>query len=462
MKCRSRGAKLADVTSSYIYVLFGFFAHLYIILAGSIYFALEQEITLYLGISKQTLINYFSFFSIILLIISLSLKWTQPIYIEQLMIVFFIWILIHNLIPKECLCCATTQLSSQHSLLLLLKDAAGPTLSPIPDANTTKVNTTATAIALEEEELDPPPTQPECPIQHFETIYSILCVIVMISSFMMHAHSYVVSIFFTVLGIVLMIFTTLVPIACNQIDVASANTQLIKVTLYSIIWFHNRRRRLTEEGLSAQYYKSIRILYSYEDCQQNHLLCGVKHHKKHKKNYKSITSNSRILPKKGGKAMQQHCTDTCDDIAWFMGGEEDECLIPRPLFQNLDELCRVVIKQHRPRCEKAAITANDKVRNFAWQLHQMIKIQQINHTFNDKRWFGNFFSWKHRFYDTDMLNLFDLTKTLWILNVCPIFLLFVPLEYCLITCHINWNIEELRCLIERVKVMSHIQCGSAG
>jgi len=376
-----------DVTGGYIYVLIGFLAHLYIIFSGSLYFALQEELCVYLNVTKETLINYFAFFSIILLLISLSLKLTWPIRIEQALLVLFIWILLRNLIPKECLCC---------------------------------VSPSTAIVALPQ----------HCPWHDFNTFYSILCVIVMVSSFLMNARHRLFSLCFTVLAIVLMIFTSLLPVSCNQLSAANANAHLLKFTLYSIVWFVNRRMRLTEHVLSMQYLKSIRMLYSYQDCHQNHLLCGAKHGKKRR----YVTQSN-----------------PCDEVACFIEGDED-CLVPCLLFHNLEELSKVVLKQ-KTRC-----MSQEKMRHVAWQSHQMLKIHQINCSYNAKRWFGNFFSWKHRCYDADMLNLFDLTKTLWILNVCPIFLVFVFLEYLLLLYHIAWNIQELQCLIERVKVMCHIRC----
>lgn len=360
----------ADITNSYIYVLFGFFAHLYIIYPSSILFSLD------LGIERELLLTYFSIISIILLLISLALKWTWPIRIEEALIVLFIWILVRNLISKECFSCEW------------------------PD---------------------------------FNLFYSILCVVVMITSFLMNARHPKVSLFFTLISIVLMLITSLIPVACNQLTVEHANMNLLKFTLYSIVWFLNRRMRLSEYILSLNYLKSIRILYSYEDSQKKHLLCGVKHGKK-KKTRKKIAHE-------------------CDDIAcFFMEGDED-CLIPRPLFENLDDLSRVILKQNKA----CGNISQEKLRNFAWQSHNLIKIHEIHCNYNAKRWFGNFFSWKYRFYDLYILNLFDLAKTLWILNVCSIFLFFVLLEYFLLSYYISWNIEELQCLLKRVKVMSHIR-----
>lgn len=443
----------ADVTNGYIYVLFGFLAHMYIICSGSIYFALEQEISSHLDVTKETLINYFAFFSIILLIISLALKWTWPIRIEEPLLVFFIWILLRNLIPKECLCCgATTAESNQHLIDALAKAAAAaapPTLTLIsPD---TAPPTPQPEITGESKHKKPPE---HCPWQDFDLIYSVLCVTVMISSFLMNARNRIFSMFFTVLAIVLMIFTSLIPVSCNQLSVANANLNLLKFTLYSIVWFVNRRMRLTEHILFINYFKSIRILYSYQDCHQNHLLCGIKHNKTKKKRINTATTTNNA-----NTSYQRHCDDVCDDIAHFINGDED-CLIPRSLFNNLDELAKVVLKQ-KPRCDKAtgnAYVSTERVSQFAWQTHQMLKIHQIHCSFNAKRWFGNFFSWKHRSYNTDILNLFDLTKTFWILNVCPIFLVFVFIEYFLLLYHISWNIKELQCLIDRVEVMRHIRC----
>lgn len=446
-----RNVSFSDVTNGYIYVLFGFFAHLYIIFAGSLYFALEEQLTTSLNVRKETIINYFSFFSIILLIISLSLKWTwaRVIRIEELLLIFFMWVLLRNLIPKECLCCGSV--SNQQIIDSLAKAAAAaavpPTLNPSPSPSEDVGTATPTnELNIERKKDKPPSIDDNCPWEDFNTIYSALCVVVMISSFLMNARNRVFSLFFTVLAIILMIFTTLLPVSCNQLNVVNANLNLLKFTFFSIVWFLKKRMHMTEHFLFGNYLKSIRIMYSYQDARQNHLLCGVRHHNntKNKKRKRPINTNATAT---------RHCDDTCDDIAQFINGDED-CLIPRALFNNLDELSSVVLKQ-KAHCNSSSTT---QISQLAWQSHQLLKIHQIHCSFSAKRWFGNFFSWKHRFYDTDILNLFDLTKTLWILNICPIFLFFVFIEYFLLLYHIWWNIKELECLIERVKVMTHIRC----
>ena len=464
-----RKVTFKDVTSSYIYVLFGFLAHLYIIFSGSLYFALEQEITHHLGATKETVVNYFAFLSIIFLLISLSFKWTRPIHIEEALIVLFIWILLRNLIPKDCVCCG-----NQHNKAIIdaLAKEVGPTAAPQQQQqqqqqqNETSDESTKEAVVSSNREREKrdrgvdedEDEEPACPWQNFNHLYSALCILVMISSFLMHARSYAVSLCFTVLSIALMIFTSLIPVSCNQLSAANANMNLLKFTLYSIVWFLNRRLRLSEYSLFLQYLKSMRIYYSYQDPNQQHLLCGIRH----TTNKRRRCNNVGAYATPTSNRFRQY-EDECDDIATFIE-DNDECIVPRPLFENLTTLSKIVSKQkttqsNLKKCKNSG-PQGDKMRNFAWQSHQMLKIQEINAAYNAKRWFGNFFSWKNRFYDADVLNLFDLAKTLWILNVCPIYLLFVAFEYFLINYNISWNIVELQCLIERVKVMSHIRYAS--
>lgn len=374
--------EFGDITTRYIYVLFGLFAHLYIIFSSSIYFALEEEFQEYLGVSKEVVVNYFAFFSIILLLISLAFKWTAPIKVQEVLIVFFLWILLRNLIPKECIAGA---------------ECGDGTIFP-----------------------------------HFNLLYSFLCVLVMLASFMMHARRYGVSVFFTIVAIGLMILTSVIPVSCNQLNNANINTNMLKFTLYSIVWFVNRRMRLTEQVLANQYVKSLRILYTHayhtEGEQTDHLMTSFE--------------------------------------------ESDDFSIPTVLFEKLEYLTRS-IAHHRQQESKRKTTGRDSNNSsigagkmsreevhqktmFRAQLNNLTRIYRIHREYKANRWFGGFFSWKNRFYETEILNIFDLARTLWILNVCPVFLIFSFIEYLLILYQTKWNIDELRRLIQVVELMDSL------
>lgn len=430
-----RTVSFSDVTSGYVYVLLGFFAHLYIIFSTTLYFSLETELQQRTGFSTETLINYFACLSIIFLLFSLALKWTWPIKFEEALIVICIWILLRNLLPKDCPCC-----NPPPPAIVLSGDEVALQLPPPPSLPLINDGERHT---IEKEEEEPP--DDECQAGPSNTIYSVLCVIVMIASFMMNARSWLVSVLFTGLAIVLMIFTTLIPISCNQFNQANVNTNLLKFTVYSVIWFNNRRKRLTEQVLATQYRKGMRILYSYDDHQQNHLLCGVQHHHHHHP-YKQKKKKNK------NKSKHRHLADQCDDIACFLCQDGCDSLIPRPLFDSLERLSCAIIQPSdmSSRAYQGRVDI-EKARHFICQLRNVKKIHDIHTRFCE------FFSWKNRSYDLEIQNIFDLTKTLWILNVCPIFLLFVFLEYILINYCIHSNIQELRCLIQRVKVMTHIR-----
>lgn len=366
--------KFGDITTRYIYVLFGLFAHIYIISSSSVYFALEGVFEETLGVQKDVIVNYFAFLSIILLLVSLALKWTWPIKVEECLIVILLWVLLRNLLPRECLCCGAS--TCVDSLWF-----------------------------------------------YFNIIYSVLCVCVMIASFMMHAQRYAITVFFTIVAIGLMIITTLIPVSCNQFDHTNINTNLLKFTLYSIVWFVNRRMRLTEQVLTNQYIKSLHILYTHA-----------------------------------------HYTGDEDRIYHNNAGEDD-CSIPTILFKRLESLSHSIIQQQQrnKREGKNGIGIGrlsreevHKRTTFRAQLNNLARIHRIHREYKEKRWFGGFFSWKNRFYDTEVLNIFDLTKTLWILNVCPIFLVFTFIEYFLILYQTKRNIDELQRLIQVVELMDSL------
>lgn len=430
-----KSVNFSDVVNGYIYVLFGFIAHIYLVFSSSLYLSLFNKEALIVGVSNTTLVNYFALISIFILLFSLYSKWTWPFKVEEVLIVFFIWVLLRNILPKDCACCNPPPPTAESMGIHI--DGKAPTSTPTKEETSTDVLVSK----IEEDKIKPPE---DCSgWQNSTILYSVLCVLVMLSSFLMNARNNAISIAFTVTTIVLVIFTTLIPTSCNQLNVADFNTHLIKFTLYSIVWFLNRRMRLSERILSIHYLRSIQILYTYEDTHQKHLLCGVTHKKRRKQfNYRGT--------------LNRHCHDECDEIDYFINEcTLEEALIPRPLFDKLDLLCNSVIMQKNPQGSSRLYrdrVDEVKARHHASQIRNVQKIHHIHHEYN------HFFSWKHRLYDPEIQNIFDLSKTLWILNVCPLFLLFVLLEYFLLNYHIHWNIKELKCLIRHVKVMRHIQC----
>jgi len=359
---------LGDVAYRYIDAMFGLFGQLYLIAFSAIYYAVQYEFLVHLGIGQQELLTYLSLLSVVVLLVSRYSRWTFPVLIEDSLLVAFVWILLGNLLHAgndTCICCAE-----------------------------------ATA----------------CFWQYNQIFFSFLCVALMFLSFLFDARHYVAAILFKTAAILLLLLVPIVPITCNQFLFNELGISLLKLLLFVVIWFVQRRLRLMEKALANEYLKTIALLRSY--AQYRLLFEGT--------------------------------TTTTEE-------EDDDLSIPVNLFRHLDELLWRVDEYKKKRRRHGARRAGgggEQDCEFDIQLGALFKVYDIHKDTGEQR---GFFSWKNRHYDNTLLFVLDLSSTIWILTICPLFLFFVAVQFLLLFYNLSRTLQELRAVDKNVKFMEAVQ-----
>ncbi len=377
-----RPLKFSDITNQYSPIMFGFAAQLYVIVSTTLYYLLEHEFMHHLGLTRQQLITYYSLFSIILLLCIRHQTWTTPIIIEDALIVIFFWLLLGNLIYIDCQCCSSGD-----------------------------------------------PDSLSCLWQNNQLLYSMLCISLMFISFLFNATNYYLSVVIKVIGIVLLLFVPVVPITCNQFLLQTIDINIIKLTLFIIIWFIYRRLRLIEIVISNEYMKSIAILKSYS-------------------NYKAIFetphSNTTVTTK-GKMYNNEHNIGDPDSI---LSGSIDYT-IPRNLFSELTRMNTLIMTTKLPQQEPSKNNNKNNLLSFSRQIENFSDIYKIHRKHSDDK----YFTWKNRYYDKQLLFILDLASTIWILTVCPFYLFFITIQFVILLYNISESDSELRSVLKVVKFM---------
>ncbi len=373
MKQQKKNLTYSDVSCRYVHVLFGLAGQLYLIVFATLYWALEYEFQTQLGISPQQLLTYLSLFSLLVLFLSRHAAWSFPIAIEDGLIVAFFWVLLSSLVTTDCACCA----------------------SPTPD----------------------------CFWQQNQVLYSMLCVALMLFSFVFDARLFLLSVLFKGVAVALLLVVPLVPISCNQFNLSDVGLVVLKFSLFVLTWFLQRRQRLTEALLSNEYLKSMAILRGY-------------------------ALYKRLFEYKGdkGRAEKRAAADAAE---WA----SEDMQIPVHLFTRLERLeydAQQYLKQ-APQQQREG--REDRPVAFQMQLRRLIELARLNRA---QRPLNRFFSWKNRHYEQRLLFILDLAGTVWILTVCDWFLFFIALQLLVVYWRIGANMRELRDVIKQVSLMDYI------
>lgn len=382
-----KNLKFSDITNQYSPIIFGFVAQLYVLISVTLYYLLEYEFNIHLGVTRQQLITYYSLFSIIILICLRQQTFTSPIIIEDALIVIFFWLLLGNLLVIDCQCCSSGD-----------------------------------------------PNSLSCFWQNNQLLYSLLCLTLMFISFLFNSTNYYLSIIIKTIGLILLLFVPVVPITCNQFLLQTADINIIKISLFITIWLIYRRLRLTEIVISNEYMKSIAILRSYSE-------------------YKSIFENTTTTTTTRTTKKKINTTRRDDGDEDYHSDTEStkiiDYTIPSNLFIEVDRHSSLA-SDHVNKNKKK--TGNEQKPKFEIQLENFLQIYKIHRLHYDNR----YFSWKNRYYDTQLLFILDLASTIWILTVCPLYLFFIAIQFVVVIYNIAETNTELHSLELKVGYMDYL------
>lgn len=379
----------------------------------------------------QWLVNYFSIIMIILLYISLSLKFTWPIRIEETLIIILLWMLISNTFNTQCHCCTTATTTS-----------ASATSANAAPAAAAAATTTTNTVTLTSNETITTATTPSsmCQWEWFSIVYSVICIVTAILSFLSDIKNRLIATMVRFSSFALMMFIIFIPVSCNQFRFVDINVLIIKITFYNIIWLMNRYMRFTENVLESEYKKCFDILKDYD----------ITFTKKQKK--KSASSNKR---------------ENGPELDLITASKEElMTLSPRHLFETIQHIgCKLnqkdlVFKSDPSKLSTLIRFKNKKASNnfnASSQISLIQKIHTIAMCYARDLWGTRLISWKNNPIYNDLVNyLIDISRTIWILAICPVYLFIVIFFILWLLYYIRVNANELKHVLLIRKVMDII------
>ncbi len=374
------------------------FTHMYLVFFISTLHIIEEDLQSHIGLSKSALVNYVAISSIILFILSMTIGWNWPLMSEQVVIIALIWILYSNILSSECICCVNNDDSSM--LLSPFIETENPT-NPIKKDEEEFIHLSLQNHNKEEEdegggeEIDELHMKMDniassaistitstCSNNMFSIVYSSLFIFILLLSFMTDIIHYKLSLVLRVTSLIVFFILLLIPNNCNQFNFLSIDVLFIKITVYHIIWHTNRCIRMSEALLYIEYHKELYDLDNYRSSSSS-TTTTARHHK--------TIHNSGIYPFKMFKKIREY-------------------------YKTNDSTTLKLKVCYKANHSVTLPSSSYKILNTENEFYS-------NSNFIDRN-----LSWKNRNYDDSYMIVTDLMRTIWILAVCPVFILFAFVE----------------------------------
>ena len=435
----------------------GLVAHLFAILFVSLYSMMGDEGHVFrvdameTDFNRDMIFNYIAVFTIVILYISFSMKLTWPMRIEEALIIILIWSLLGNLgvgfVHHGPVCEPEPDLDDEpphhptHHHTISENDVPLPTVaaSVPPDKH-------VTVHGIEDDGAKNHKREPvsimsslrsPCGFNIFNIYFSLLCIVSSMISFLCDTKNYCFSFMCRALSIILAILIFLVPIACNRFQLMSIEVLVLKITLYNIVWNMNRFKRITEDDIGDNYAKALEIMKNYIPGAQNQ---------------KAVS-----MPRPRRRYANEEERETAERLRELSHTVRE----PSQIFHQVATMSAVLRKRPqagggggRPPPRTEHLPTRQEVQR-PYQISQFEQLSKINRKYSSYC----FFSWKNRSYNDRIIYLIDLSRTIWILAICPIYLFLVLLFLLWLAYYIRINISELEDTNKTLSVMNRLYKG---
>ena len=451
-KKQIKNGRLFDAIKSYQFLLLAVIAHIYILLLVSV----SAELHDFLDVSHDVVINYVAVATLIVILISRSLRWSWPLLVEDTFIVILVWILLGDLIGfhdwhHHTMMMLQQQVPEPDAVIhALSEEAAVAAVSAVGAAGAThRLMYSVAQWTQDQNEVG------------LELLYSLLVLAMLVCSLLTDVRNYVVSLFFRMMTVLLLVPVILLPSSCNRFKHLDLNVIILKITLYNILWYYNNVKRLTERVLENNYTTGLDALWLLWQEEQRSGDSGKGRRRgRLREARRDATEAARSLDK---PATPVELLDRMKRLC-------------RPYEEELTELTSVPRRRRRTKrsaesrgplnplrdsdeeaeessdddgddeeddaAEETALereTRKDRLRLMTQQKGVLVDLCQVS----DSYW-TRLLSWKNRTYTRNMMRVVDLVRTAWILVICPLYLVLVLLQVLWCLWHIRTNTTEIR------------------
>lgn len=408
-KKRIKAAAWLDVVAGNAYLFAGVLCHIAVLILLSV----VLEFHAVSAARYESLLDLLAIIGVIGLVIVLSMRWTYPMSNEEPLIILLVWILLSSRITAtHCFCCRPPAPTGLDAAALAAEGAVVHHHAPV-DPEEVDFMLAAWQLLVD-----------ECRAESFNFVYSLLCVVLVLASFLTELRSYWVSLLFRLVSGVLLGAVVLLlivsPSLCSKfsIRVDDGFATVARITLFNCIWWINHYRRATERLLESDYAEA------------------------------ALHTTERLATK--SDAPQRRTTT------------------PRGLFLYIAKLVRYLDTSESAAQPVAPLTttstparhpllplarADDELRGLPPRLEPeravgetlaeiLAGLAQLSHAYSSGLLSG-VVSWKNRAHSKHVLHLLDLAHTVWLLVVCPHWLLLAPLEILWLLYYVRLNTCEL-------------------
>ena len=383
--------QILRTVKSYEYLLYGIIAHIYILFL----ICLSTELEL---IERDLILNYAAMISLVVLILSRSLKWTWPIFIEETLIVILLWILMSNFLGAFQSLCTQQQQQQQQQV-------EGIEYSH----NDSMIMTVENMHHF-------------CNLDLFNIIYSFICILLVLSSFLLDFKHYIVSFFFRFIGFLCLLLIIFLPSSCNRFQWIHPNELIIKITLYNIVWYYNSKKRNIEAALFS--------LYKLSTLGTEHTLTDA--------GYKYSSSSSPLMRGRRHHVVNEETRDVTN---------------PSILFNRIQNIGHFIEEYIQPDLRIVKDQLLDEKKSLLQkQVNVFMDLNHLNQEYYHNTYLFYILSWKNQSYTKQLLYIIDIARSVWILIICPFYLPLVLLELIWIAWYIRQNGIELKKLRGITKV----------
>jgi len=443
-KKRIKSDHLLEVVTKYKYVFLGILCHIFILFA----FSVSAEFHDMIGSRYETFVELITIATVIVLVIVLAMGWTYPMSNEEPLVILLLWVLLSSRISTtHCFCCHS---GVEVSTLSITDDAV-----PMEVEDMEEVAAAALVVGAEKHHKKKEKDfimesweflVSDCRLETFNFIYSLLCVILVMASFFTELRNQYISLLFrastVVLIAILVLLLVVSPSLCSKFSITHSFISILRITLFHTVWFLNHHRRETERLLALQYSEALTMTTETLRAQDKMVtraphryttpralfleitrLCKrlaaiyspepaplpppTPTRKKGVKKRLPITrkeAHTLLLPLKGGKHRDDSDEESNEEDEQEEEEEDAERVSqekkkPKPRLGVMEETLTDIV------CEMAAVSNSHK-----------------------ESYLSGTISWKNRSHSKHLLHIIDLAHTVWILIVCPHWLLLAPVE----------------------------------
>lgn len=416
----------------------GLFGHILSILFVGLYGILDESIadvthfhmeSLGFTLERDLIVHAITLLTLVLLYVSFALKLTWPLRIEEMLVIIVIWVWIGNVFDTGggggIMCDSPTwwttaaippQQQPNDTVVVIASDVVNANLHHLPQPHH-----------------HPILSQLPCGWSLFGVYFSLVCIGSSLLSFVANTRNYCLAFLFKTLTVLTTVVLFVVPLACNRFRLISTPVLILKLTLYNLAWNMNRFMVDTQCDIVGNYNKAGHII---EMIGNN----TVPSH--HTPRRRRVSHYDNEDDGDDSDTDEDDGDDEEDEIVHYSDDSRPRRLVPINVFRALEKTNR---KARHLAPTTRRLTIEQKVHTE--QLGYFSSLYKTSRKYRP----SCFWSWRYRGHD-DAVS--DLTRTVWILAICPLYLFVAVIFLFILAYYIRRNQLELNATEKTLVLMT--------